>query len=78
MNTLGCPIVGALKQIMKMNAIKDCPVTVYDIILAKISLIAAQEEMVTLICHSWRQSPEISNFEHVILFMLEKQQTIAK
>jgi len=35
MHTLGCPSVADLKRIIKMNAIKDCPVTVDDIILAK-------------------------------------------
>ena len=27
MHTLGCPSVADLKRIIKMNAIKDCPVT---------------------------------------------------
>ena len=35
MHTLGCPSVADLKGIIKMNAIKDCPVTVDDIILAE-------------------------------------------
>jgi len=35
MHTLGCPSVADLKHIIKMNAIKDCPVTVDDIILAE-------------------------------------------
>ena len=35
MHTLGCPSVAYLKHIIKINAIKDCPVTVDDIILAE-------------------------------------------
>jgi len=35
MHTLGCPSVADLKRIIKLNDIKDCPVTVEDIILAE-------------------------------------------